>query len=57
MNESKKVTRTFRSGPASTTLVIPIDIARRQGLSEPSEVVVEETSNGIFIRKLNLEKL
>ncbi|MGB7952466.1 MAG: AbrB/MazE/SpoVT family DNA-binding domain-containing protein [Candidatus Nitrosopolaris sp.] len=51
------MTQTFVSGKRSATIVIPIEIARRQGLNKPSEVVVEETCNGILIRKLNLEKL
>jgi bifunctional DNA-binding transcriptional regulator/antitoxin component of YhaV-PrlF toxin-antitoxin module len=48
---------TFLSGRLSATLVIPIDIARRHGLNEPAEVIVEETEKGILIRKLDLEKL
>jgi hypothetical protein len=51
----KKVTSTFISGKLSATLVIPIDIARNKGLEKPSNVIVEEVENGIFIRKLNLD--
>jgi hypothetical protein len=57
MNDSKKIGHTFLSGGLSATLVIPIAIARRQGLNEPSNVVIEETDTGILIRKVDLEKI
>ena len=57
MPNSKKITSTFLSDRLSATLVIPIEITRRRGLDKPSEVIVEETENGILIRKLNLETL
>jgi len=46
------ITRTFLSGKLSSTLIIPIQIARKYGLDKPSNVIVEEHSNGILIRKL-----
>ena len=52
MIPKKKITSTFLSGKLSATLIIPIEIARKYGLNEPSHVVVEETDNGILIRKL-----
>ncbi len=57
MQENKRITSTFLSGKLSATLVIPIDIARRHGLNQPSQVVVEETDHGILIRKLDLAKV
>jgi len=54
MHEIKKVTHTFLSGRLSATLIIPIDTARRYGLDRPSNVVVEEREEGIFIRKLDV---
>jgi len=57
MQRDKRVTSTFLSGKLSATLVIPIEIARRQGLEQPSQVVVEETDKGILIRKLDLAKV
>ena len=50
----RRVTHTWLSGNLSATLVIPIEIARRNGLDRPSDVVVEETENGILIRKLEV---
>jgi hypothetical protein len=55
--ELRKVTQIFMSGKLSATVVIPIDIARRQGMDKPTDVIVQETSNGVLIRKIDLEKL
>ena len=52
MTEIKDVTRTFLTGKLSATLVIPIEIARRNGLEKPTHVIVEERPEGILIRKL-----
>jgi hypothetical protein len=54
MSQIKKVTSTFITGKFSATLVIPIEIARNKGLDKPSHVIVEETDNGILIRKLEI---
>jgi hypothetical protein len=48
----KKITHIFLSGKLSSTLVIPIEIARRYGLDEPSNVIVEEHPEGILVRKV-----
>ena len=52
----KEVTKTFLSGKLSATLIIPIEMARRHGLDEPSHVVVEERGDGILIRRLEIRK-
>jgi bifunctional DNA-binding transcriptional regulator/antitoxin component of YhaV-PrlF toxin-antitoxin module len=52
MNRSKNVTHTYISGKFSTTLIIPIQTARKYGIEKPSNVIVEETEEGILIRKL-----
>jgi bifunctional DNA-binding transcriptional regulator/antitoxin component of YhaV-PrlF toxin-antitoxin module len=51
----KKVSHTFISGKFSTVLVLPVAIARKHGLDKPSDVIVEETDNGILVRKLEIE--
>jgi hypothetical protein len=48
----KKITHVFLSGKLSSTLVIPIEIARKYGLDEPSNVIVEEHPHGILVRKV-----
>lgn len=50
----KNITHTYLSGKFSTTLIIPIEIARKYNIDKPSNVVVEETKEGILIRKLEV---
>lgn len=50
----KRVTHTFLSGKISATLIIPIDTARKYGLDQPSNVVVEERDDGILIKKVEV---
>jgi hypothetical protein len=57
MSCTKKITSTFLSGRLSATIIIPIDLARKHGLNTPSDVVVEDTENGILIRKIDMEKI
>jgi hypothetical protein len=54
MSEFKRITHIFLTGKLSATLIIPIDIARKHGLDKPSNVVVEEKDDGIFIKKLHI---
>jgi hypothetical protein len=54
MSDLKRITHTFLSGKISSTVIIPISVARRYGLDKPANVVVEETETGILIRKLEL---
>lgn len=51
----KEVTKIFLTNRISSTLIIPIELARKHGLNKPSYVVVEEIPEGILIRKLRLE--
>ena len=50
----KEVSKIFLTNKISATLIIPIEIARRHGLNEPSHVIVEERPEGILIRKLEV---
>ena len=54
-NETKQVRKIFLTNKISATLIIPIELARRHGLNEPSHVVVEERPDGILIRKLKID--
>jgi hypothetical protein len=54
MSEIKRVAHTFLSGKLSSTLIIPINIARKYGLDKPANILFEEKDNGILIRKLEL---
>lgn len=53
----KKLTTTYLSGKLSTTIIIPIEIARRFGIDKPSYVSVEETPEGILVKKVNISDL
>jgi hypothetical protein len=55
-NTKRQVTKTWLTGQKSCTLIIPRETARRYDLEEPSHIVVEETPEGIMIRKLDLQK-
>jgi hypothetical protein len=50
----KEITKIFRSGKLSSTVIIPIRISRRQGLEKPAHVIVEEKDGGVMIRKLEI---
>jgi len=52
--DARRITHTFLSGNLSATLVIPIEIARRNGLDKPSNVIVEEIQGGILIRRIEI---
>lgn len=50
--EKKHIVRTWLAGHCSCTLVIPKEFAKEYGLDKPSHVIVQGTSEGILIRKL-----
>jgi len=49
-----RITHTFISGKRSTTLIIPIEIARKYGFNKPTDVIIEDTDSGILVKKLIL---
>jgi bifunctional DNA-binding transcriptional regulator/antitoxin component of YhaV-PrlF toxin-antitoxin module len=51
---NKEITKTWISGQNSCTLVIPKSVAKEFGLDSPSHVIVEKTTEGILIRKLEV---
>jgi hypothetical protein len=48
----KEIIKTWITGKHSCTLIIPREFAKFYGLDEPSHIIVEGTSKGILIRKL-----
>jgi len=52
MSDLKKITHTFIAGKLSVCMIIPIDVARKKGLDKPSNVTVEETEEGILVKKI-----
>ena len=53
--KQKEITKIYLTNKVSATLIIPIEIARRNGLDQPSHVTVEEVDKGILIRKLDVD--
>jgi hypothetical protein len=53
-SEIKQIKKIFLINKISACLIIPIEIARKYGLNEPSHVIVEEKPEGILIRKLEI---
>jgi hypothetical protein len=54
LTEMKEITKTFLTGKLSATLVISIEIARRNGLEKHAHVIIEERPEGILIKKLEI---
>ena len=51
----KKITSIFLSNGKSATMIIPIDLARKYSIDRPSHVTIEDTQNGILIKKLGVK--
>jgi hypothetical protein len=49
-----RITHTFISGKSSSTLIIPIEVARKYGFDKPTDVIVEDCDDGIMIKRLVL---
>ena len=54
MSNRPKITHTYITGKISATLILPISTARKYGIDQPSNVIVEEREDGILIRKLEV---
>jgi hypothetical protein len=50
----KRIAPILLMNKLSATLIIPIAMARRKGLSKPTNVIIEERDDGILIRKLEI---
>jgi hypothetical protein len=51
----KKIAPIFLSDDISSTVIIPIDFARKYAIDRPSHVTIEDTQNGILIKKLEVK--
>jgi hypothetical protein len=56
-NSLTKIQHTWISANKACTLIIAKELAVKHGLTEPTNIILEDTPNGILIRKLNLEDL
>lgn len=56
-NKQKKDVRIapiFLSNGISSTLVIPIELARKYEIDKPTHVTIQDTQDGILIKKLEV---
>jgi hypothetical protein len=51
----KKIAPIFLSNGLSSTLIIPIELARKYAIDRPSHVTIEDTPGGILIKKLEVK--
>ena len=56
MPYDKGIGKIFLINKISATLIIPIELARKHGLNQPSHVTIEDTDQGILIRKLDFQR-
>jgi hypothetical protein len=52
---NKEISKTWQTGNASCTLVIPKRFAVELGLDQPSHVVIEKLADGLLVKKLEVE--
>lgn len=55
LENQKKIASTFVSNGISSTIIIPIELARKYAIDKPSHVTIEDTQGGILIKKLVLD--
>ncbi|TLX88720.1 MAG: hypothetical protein E6L04_00100 [Thaumarchaeota archaeon] len=51
----KKIAPIFLSNGLSSTVIIPIELARKYAIDRPSHVTIQDTQNGILIKKLEVK--
>ena len=49
---NEKIHFTYLTGKLSATPILPIEVAKKHGLHKSSNITVEETSEGLLIRKI-----
>ena len=54
IENQKKLASIFISNGISSTVIIPIELARKYAIDKPSHVTIEDTQDGILIKKLVL---
>jgi len=52
LGNQKRIAPIFLSNGLSSTVIIPIELARKYAIDRPSHVTIEDTQDGILIRKL-----
>lgn len=52
--EKREITKIFKTGSDSSTLIIPKHLAKQSGLDKPCHVLVESVNGAITVKKLDL---
>jgi len=52
---NKEISRTWRTGNHSCTIVIPKRFATDLGIDQPSHVLIEKIHGGLLLKKLEVE--
>jgi hypothetical protein len=52
--ENVRIAPIFLSNGLSSTLIIPIELARKYNIDKPSHVTIEDTQKGLLIKKLEI---
>jgi bifunctional DNA-binding transcriptional regulator/antitoxin component of YhaV-PrlF toxin-antitoxin module len=52
--EKVRIAPIFLSNGRSSTVIIPIELARKYDIDRPSHVTIEDTEKGILIKKLEV---
>ncbi|MDE1862008.1 MAG: hypothetical protein KGI33_03745 [Thaumarchaeota archaeon] len=53
--DNKEIVKTWLTGNSSCTLVIPKRFAIEYGLDKPVHVIIEKRSDGLLVRKLDVD--
>jgi hypothetical protein len=55
LENEKTIASVFISNGISSTLIIPIKLARKYSIDKPSQVTIEDTQKGLLIKKLEID--
>ena len=53
----RKLHHTWIASKKAVTMIIAKELAEKHGLTEPSNVILEDRPDGILIRKVNVDEL
>jgi antitoxin component of MazEF toxin-antitoxin module len=52
---NKEISRTWRTGKSSCTIVIPKRFAEQLGLDKSSHIIIERVQDGLLVKKLEMD--
>jgi hypothetical protein len=54
-NQKIRIAPIFLSNGLSASIIVPIDLTRKYDIDRPSHVTIQDTQNGILIKKLEVK--